>query len=98
MAMAPRLGCHPVIRAYAPTSAGAASRAGRQGGSSIVMVCSMPGMPRCRACSHKVEVAAQADDASGSHPQKQVTRQRGRGWSSATVLLWRPALLGCSIV
>jgi hypothetical protein len=45
------------------------------GGSSIVMVCSMPGSPRCRACRRKIAVAAQAEDASRVQPQEQVTNQ-----------------------
>ena len=41
------------------------------------MMCSMPGVPRCRPCIRKIVVAAHADDTSRSQPQEQVTNQRG---------------------
>jgi len=49
------------------------------GGSSIMMMCSVPGAARCRARNVAIAVAAHADDASRVQPQEQVTSQQGLG-------------------
>jgi len=48
------------------------------GGSSSVMVCSVPGAVRSLACRRKIAVAAHAEEASRSQPQEHLMRQLGR--------------------
>jgi hypothetical protein len=48
------------------------------GGSPIVMVCSMPGSPRCRACRRKIAVAAERRTPPGSSRRRsEQVRRRG---------------------
>lgn len=49
------------------------------GGSSSVMVCSVPGALWSLACRRKIAVAAHAEEASRSQPQEHLMRQLGRG-------------------
>jgi len=54
------------------------SLSGSDGSSIVMVVCSVAGPMRYRACSLAIAVAVQAEDASRVQPQEHVMRQRGR--------------------
>jgi hypothetical protein len=48
----------------------------------MVVVCSVPGSKRSRACTFALDVAAQAEDASRDQPHEHTTSQPGPGASA----------------
>src|SRR6185295_6326728 len=64
---------------YSTRGSGGRRASGARGSSMVIVVWARSGPVRYRACSLAIAVAVQAQDASRTHPQEHVMRQRGPG-------------------